>query len=540
MVIIVQLSNVFLYIAFAIVSGYYILQILPERLRVHITLSKQTVESILLSIPILLAVPVVNVINTLTSQFGAKWSDAFTTVLLTYLAGQALIGAIIVVSSMFVLNRTKKLSTPVVHYSLLAGVVLLMACASWASHGTSISGWMGFVSTFIHFISVAAWIGPLFVMGWYARELPDSQSLHKWFSPVAAGAVLLLSLTGFFLLTEVTQDYFNGWLLSYGQLLFIKHILYVPLLFFGLRHLIMLSLKKPRLTAPQLKRSFRAESVIALFIFAVTGFMSELEPPHEVLRTLQTEPVSWITQLFIQEPLSQFQLLSFSPGPIGFVFLYLSIIFFLAGLAILLLTRGTFFSALMMGLLVVSSYTGIMMSLTPGEIYVDNTSYSEIEDAIAASHPEDAAINVLWEDVGTDVAYAIYTVDDTDLGLEKLTVNQEKFTRIPLSGLVLEGGFNRASTNGTQTQRFETGTWHNPDFRFAYVTFGYTPNPEATEARIIYTGETVTTPIENQTFVLITDSDESWYETHTVEILNESGEVLDSFELDSMSGGFHH
>lgn len=93
----------------------------------------------------------------------------------------------------------------------------------------------------------------LFVMGWYAQNLPDSQTLHKWFSPVAAGAVLLLSLTGFFLLTEVTQDYFNGWLLSYGQLLFIKHILYVPLLFFGLRHLIMLSLKKPRLTEPQLK-----------------------------------------------------------------------------------------------------------------------------------------------------------------------------------------------------------------------------------------------------------------------------------------------
>lgn len=540
MVMIVQLSNVFLYIAFAIVSGYYILQILPEKLRANITLKVQTVESILISIPILLAVPVVNVINTLTSQFGAKWSDAFTTVLLTYSAGQALIGSIIVVISMFLLSRMKKPSANVVKYALLGGAVLLMACASWASHGTSISGWLGFVSTFIHFISVAAWIGPLFVMGWYATNLPDSQKLHKWFSPVAAGAVLLLSLTGFFLLTQVTQDYFNGWLLSYGQLLFIKHILYVPLLFFGLRHLVMLSLKKPRLTEPQLKRSFRAESVIALLIFGVTGFMSELEPPHEVLRTLQAEPVSWITQFFIQEPLSQYQLLAFSPGPIGFVLIYLSLIFFLAGLAILLLTRGTFFSALMMGLLVISSYTGVMISLSPGEIYVDNTSYSEIEDAIAASHPEQSTIDVLWEDIGSDIAYAIYTVDGTDLGLEKLTVNQEKFTRIPLSGLVLEGGFNRASTNGTQTQRFETGTWHNPDFRFAYVTFGYTDYPEATEARIIYTGETVTTPIENQTFVSIIDRDESWYETHTVEILDDQGEVLDSFELDSMSGGFHH
>lgn len=121
MVIIVQLSNVFLYIAFAIVSGYYILQILPERLRVHITLSRQTVESILLSIPILLAVPVVNVVNTLTSQFGAKWSDAVTTVLLTYAAGQALIASIVVVVSMFVLSRVKKLSPPVVHYALLVG-----------------------------------------------------------------------------------------------------------------------------------------------------------------------------------------------------------------------------------------------------------------------------------------------------------------------------------------------------------------------------------------------------------------------------------
>ena len=206
----------------------------------------------------------------------------------------------------------------------------------------------------------------------------------------------------------------------------------------------------------------------------------------------------------------------------------------------MLLTRGAFFSSLMMALLFISLYGGLMTSLSPGEIYVDNTSYSEVEDAIAASHPEQSTIDVLWEDINTDDAYAIYTVNETDLGLEKLTVNLEKFTRIPVSGLVLEGGFSRSGTNGTQTQRFDSGSWYNPDFRFTYVTFGYTPLPEAEQARIAYSGETITVPIEDQTFLSITDSDENWYDSHTIEILDGEDTVLDSLELDSMSGGFHH
>ena len=538
--IIVQLSNIFLYIAFAIVTGYFILKIVPPKFSASMTLQKQTVESMLISIPILLAVPSMNVVTTLTSSFGLSWSDALSTVLLTYATGQALLFSIVITICLILIHRAEKKASSITNYLLLTGMILLMLSASWASHGASIAGWMGVVSTFIHFISVAAWIGPLIVLGWFAKELPNSQSLHKWFSPVAAGSVLLLSLSGLFLVTRVTEDYFNGWLLSYGQLLLVKHLLYLPLLFFGLRHLVMLSLKKPRLSEPQLRRSFRAESTIAFFIFIVTGFMSEMEPPHEVLRTLQSEPVSWITQLFIQEPLAQFQLLSFSPGPIGFVLLYLSIIFLLAGLAVLLLTKGTLLSTILMSCLFICSYGGLMTSLTPGEIYIDNTSYSEIEDAIAASHPEQSTIEVLWENVDSDEAYAIYNVNETDLGLEKLTVNQDKFTRIPLSGLVLEGGFSRAGTNGTQTQRFESGTWHNRDFDYTVVTFGYTPLPEANEARIIYSGETVTVPIENQTFLSITSSDDNWYDSHTVEILDETEEVIHSFELDSMSGGFHH
>ncbi|MDQ0207460.1 copper resistance D family protein [Alkalicoccobacillus murimartini] len=538
--IIVQLSNIFLYIAFAFVSGYYILKLIPEQYQPTISLKKQSVESMLISIPILLAVPTMNVITTLTSQFGSTWPDAISSVLFTYATGQALLFASIITVSMLLIQRAEKQASQLTNYLLLIGTVLLMLSASWASHGASIAGWMGFISTFIHFLSVAAWIGPLFVMGWFASQLPDSQKLHKWFSPVAAGAVLLLSLSGLFLVTRVTQDYFNGWLLSYGQFLLVKHLLYLPLLFFGFRHLVLLSLKKPRLSGAQLQRSFKAESIIAFFIFLVTGFMSELEPPHEVLRTLQSEPVSWVTQWFIQEPLSQYQLLSFSPGPIGFVLLYLAIIFLLAGLAIMLLTRGAFFSSLMMALLFISLYGGLMTSLSPGEIYVDNTSYSEVEDAIAASHPEQSTIDVLWEDINTDDAYAIYTVNETDLGLEKLTVNLEKFTRIPVSGLVLEGGFSRSGTNGTQTQRFDSGSWYNPDFRFTYVTFGYTPLPEAERARIAYSGETITVPIEDQTFLSITDSDENWYDSHTIEILDGEDTVLDSFELDSMSGGFHH
>lgn len=539
MVIIVQLSNIFLYIAMAVVGGYYILQLIPNRFQATLTIQKATIESMLISIPILMAVTTMNVVITLVNQFNADWGDAISSVLLTYSTGQAILFVVFVTAAMIIVHRLK-ISHTLRYYLLAFGMLLLMLGASWASHGASLYGWLGVVSTFIHFLSVVAWIGPLILMGWFASQLPDSQSIHKWFSPVAAGAVLLLSLSGFFLVTQVTEDYFNGVLITYGHLLFVKHLLYVPLIFFGLRHLVLLSLKKPRLSEFQLRRSFRAESVIAIFIFAVTGFMSEKEPPHNVLRTLEYEPVNAITTFFIQEPLSQYQLLTFSPGPIGFVLLYLAIIFILAGLAILLLTRNAWAPSLMMALLFISAYGGAMYSLSPGEIYVDDTPYPTIEEAIAASHPEGSEINVLWEDVGTDLAFAIYNVDGTDLGLERLTVSDDDFVRIPLSGMVLEDGFNRDSTNRTQTQRFEAGNWHNPDYEYTYVTFGYTTLSEATEARINYSGETFTVPVENQTFLSIEDNDDSWYDTHTIEILDQEGNILDSYELDSMSGGFHH
>ncbi|TSB47856.1 copper resistance D family protein [Alkalicoccobacillus porphyridii] len=536
---IVQISNLFLYMALTIVGGYYILHLIPNRFQAILTIQKTTIESVLLSIPILMAVSTMNVVVTLVNRFNANWGDAISSVLLTYSTGQALVFVSVITVVMLVVHRIA-MSETIRFYLLAFGMILLMLGASWASHGASLYGWMGVISTFIHFSSIVAWIGPLFLMGWFASKLPDSQSLHKWFSPVAAGAVLLLTLSGIFLVTRVTEDYFNGILITYGHLLFVKHLLYVPLLFFGLRHLVLLSLKKPRLSEPQLRRSFRAESVIAFFIFAVTGFMSETEPPHEVLRTLEYEPVNPITAFFIQEPLSQYQLLTFSPGPVGFIFLYLGIIFLLAGLAILLLTRNTWAPSLMLALLFVSSYGGAMYSLSPGEIYVDDTPYPTVEEAIAASHPEGSEIEVLWEDVGDELALAIYNSNATDLGLERLDVEGETFIRIPVSGLVLENGYSRSGTNGTQTQRFESGNWHDPDYRYTYVTFGYTPIPEAVEAQIIYSGETVTVPIENQTFLSIISNDESWYDSHTIEIIGPDDEVLNSFELDSMSGGFHH
>lgn len=113
---------------------------------------------------------------------------------------------------------------------------------------------------------------------------------------------------------EIAPEYVNSWMLTYGQLLLIKNILIFPLLLFGFRHLVTLSGKGVSLSMRERQRSFRAESLFVLAVFIVTAWLTETEPPHNVLRTLQNEPFNPVMQFFLNEPLIENQLIAFSPS----------------------------------------------------------------------------------------------------------------------------------------------------------------------------------------------------------------------------------
>ncbi len=101
------------------------------------------------------------------------------------------------------------------------------------------------------------------------------------------------------LMAAIVPEYVQSWLLSYGQLLVMKHLLFVPLLVFGFHHFLLGVSKAEFENKSRLITSFRIESLIALHVFAISALMTEQTPPHEVAQTLQTGRISVFMRLFI-------------------------------------------------------------------------------------------------------------------------------------------------------------------------------------------------------------------------------------------------
>lgn len=294
-------SEIVLYLCFSVVTGGLILQMVPTNLKPTTFLPKKVLLWSVAGIGILSFMPVLRIILYFISDPKLSSYDLISSILFSFDIGQAwwvTLGLSIVL--FFLIFKTIRSSViPEMLPIKLVLVFGLIVTLGWSSHASSYYQWAGFLAHTLHFLAISVWLGILIVIGWFSSESEKWLSFLRWFHPLAIICVLITTCAGIVLTLYISPDYVNGWILSYGQALLIKHLLFIPLFLFGIINGFLV--KKRLQTEPGYNPIgwFRAESIFVMVIFSVTAFMGQQDPPHDVAQTLRmAEPSPLFSYLY--------------------------------------------------------------------------------------------------------------------------------------------------------------------------------------------------------------------------------------------------
>lgn len=285
----IYISEGLLYICFAILTGSLLLRLVPEDRRPAIHVPNGLLLACAIAIPILSYVPIHKLALVFGKDFDMSYGSILKSILLDINTGKAWLWTAIGSAGLAFLLGLKAFRNDK-HMPKVALFVtfLLIVWLGYAGHASSLYGFRGLLTHATHFLAVSVWIGILFVTSWFAKDDANWHAFLRWFSPVAIISVIMTLLAGIILMSFTTPEYVNAWMLPYGQMLLIKHLLILPLLLFAYSN--GFGYKKAAISNPSFnpRRWLKAESVIALLVLAATGVLGQQTPPHTVKETLQT------------------------------------------------------------------------------------------------------------------------------------------------------------------------------------------------------------------------------------------------------------
>lgn len=361
--IIYMISELMLYLSFAILAGTFIIAMVPNEKKPTISIHKRWLQLSILGIVLFSAMPVVQIVEYLYQ--GVGFSLTLTNVINNFEVGRA--WTLILILSIFyyllisVFPVQKKKSYAVVALIFLFSLILAVG---WASHAASLTEWSGFVFHTTHFTAVSVWIGVLFIVSWFSTDTKNWHALLKWYSPLAINCFILTLVSGFYMMKLVVDlsDYTNSWLLDYGQALLIKHLFIIPLLVFAFLNGWWMKRKLTHNHQFNPKPWVKTESLLLLFIFSATAFLGQSSPPHEIESTIRTNGISNLFQYFYGGTVEGIGQVQFSLSSYSVIFILLGM-FFLA-LVIFSFAKKTpaIFSFLMSFFAVLSIYLSLMTS----------------------------------------------------------------------------------------------------------------------------------------------------------------------------------
>ncbi|MCF6138596.1 copper resistance D family protein [Pseudalkalibacillus berkeleyi] len=279
-----------LYIVFSLLVGGLLLASIPEHKKPRVHISKELLLWLIGIIPIVMFISLLQIIQFLSESVG-YWAT-FTAVLFEFNVGKAWLSSVLISTVLFLLVYKNDL-TRTTFYARI-GVfltIVLIGSYSFASHSASLYPFIGYVAHFLHVVAITGWIGVLLYVAWGAKEESEWIPFLNWYTPFSIGAVLILTGGGLVINEIVAPQYIDSWVLNYGQALLIKHLLLIPLFLFAIVHGVYLKKSIIKKGTQHVKRSLQGETVLILFVFGVTAFLSQQVPPHEVWRTiLQEDP----------------------------------------------------------------------------------------------------------------------------------------------------------------------------------------------------------------------------------------------------------
>lgn len=358
MELLVMLGQLVLSLGLAVLVGSFILLAVPERKRPSIRISPLVIAGSVLGVVIGAFIPVLQITLALTPRLA--FTEAFEMVVLSYRTGLAwdftLLGGVLLIVVYALFNDRKAWFFQA---GYLALTVFIIGTIAWASHASSIAPVKGFIGDFLHLLAAAIWVGVVLVIAWFSTTTTNWLNWLKWFSPVAFICFLTMGISGFLLMDLTVPNYVTGLSTSYGQGLFIKQLLMIPLI----AYIVINSFFMKRwMTARKLDPVpwVRAESVILFAIFMVTAFFSHQAPPSTMV---MEGNLSALSLLFLEGTLITGEALSFEWG--------LSVLFF-GGLALVFgglvvtafIKRAPIAAGGLFGVAsVASAYFGMMMSI---------------------------------------------------------------------------------------------------------------------------------------------------------------------------------
>lgn len=270
-------SQFLLYISLALLMGTFILYCIPETVRPKIDISAKRLIGSAVILPIVTFVPNIQLLTILTPQFG--FIESLGMLLMKFKVGHswlAVVGFTIILVIM-IRQFMKKPSKLIAVMSIFI-LIAVMAAIGYISHAGSMTGIVGSVLDFVHLLAVSVWLGILVLMSFFSKDAQNWDAFLKWFSPVALVAFTSVALTGVLMTDTIVPGYVTSWSSNYGQFLFIKHVLLVPLTVIILANSLLIKLKMDKpLFEP--RTWLRIETVLLALILFITALYSEQQPP---------------------------------------------------------------------------------------------------------------------------------------------------------------------------------------------------------------------------------------------------------------------
>ncbi|MBH5317095.1 CopD family protein [Paenibacillus sp. GSMTC-2017] len=359
----IYLSEGLLYISFAILVGSLLLRLVPEHARPAVHVPNTLLLACAIAIPILSFVPLHKLAQLFAKEFEMSYVDMMKSLLLEVNSGKAWIWTTVGSIGLAVLLGLKSFRndkhTPKV---ALFVTLLLIVWLGYASHASALSSFKGIVVHTLHFLGFSVWIGILFVVSWFAKDENNWTPFLKWFSPVAIISVLITLIAGFTLMTFTTPQYVNAWMIPYGQMLLIKHVLILPLLLFAYTNGFGYKRAAKLNSDFNPKRWLKIESIIALLVLAATAIMGQQSPPHNLQETLQSVSPSPLFTAIYKGSFSPDMLLQFTIQ-LESVLMFVAALIMIAGV-IWTHRSNRLIPSFMMGVLsAVFLYFGLMFSI---------------------------------------------------------------------------------------------------------------------------------------------------------------------------------
>lgn len=529
----VEVSQALMYVLFSFLLGIALLLVIPSHLRPSFFVKSCLVYGSIGLIPLLSIVPVVSVSYFIHIQYEAAFLSTFTQVVLGYKIGQAwmvtMILALLVTVSYFIVEQTQTMVAKIIFFIT---VITFTISSSWASHAASLDEAGGFLYNGMHFIAATIWMGTIFIVSWFANDenVQKWSSFIRWFSPVAIGAVSMLVLSGLLLMTIIVPEYVNSWVLSYGQLLLLKHILIIPIVVYGVVHGFLLRARLQKVGISRFKRTLKAESIIGLMIFVITAIMTERVPPHEVARTLQSTDPSLFYQLVIGDHVGSLVPLSFSLNWLSASLLVGAIVLLLLVIFAIINGKGWIGITAVSTVFAVVTLMGLLLSTQPSsQGWIGEEPFVSPLEAIQSN--QDGEIEVLVERRLHDGFVAIvYHIDYDRLAADLLYHEGEEYFKVNDSNLMIGGIPISEMDHKIRTFIVRNGPWLQDDQPYTYVTIGHIREPvDVDRVTIYFEGDTSEAQLENNTFINVISADTEWDPNHPIEFFNKEEEVIGGY-----------